>query len=62
MKCLKKIKPIQQLNQLECGICCLKMILDYYKSYIPLADIREKLDSSFQRYKHTKLKKSSGIF
>lgn len=41
---LSKVPYIEQMQQTECGLCCLAMILQYYKSQETLAEIREELD------------------
>jgi ABC-type bacteriocin/lantibiotic exporter with double-glycine peptidase domain len=37
---------MQQLTQYECGLCCLKMILSYYKNNISMNKLRTYFDSS----------------
>ena len=41
---LSKVPYIEQMQQTECGLCCLAMVLQYYKSQETLAEIREELD------------------
>ncbi|SEM54119.1 ABC-type bacteriocin/lantibiotic exporter, contains an N-terminal double-glycine peptidase domain [Butyrivibrio sp. ob235] len=41
---LSKVPYIEQMQAAECGLCCLAMILQYYKSQESLADIREDID------------------
>ena len=41
---LSKVPYIEQMQQTECGLCCLAMVLQYYKSQETLAEIREDLD------------------
>lgn len=41
---LNKVPYIEQMQQAECGICCLAMVLQYYKSRETLSEIREDLD------------------
>lgn len=36
-----KLKFIKQLDQKDCGIVSLAMILNYYKTYIPISKLRE---------------------
>jgi len=37
-----RIPFIEQMEQSECGICCLSMILAYYHCHIPLHELRER--------------------
>ncbi|SFL42504.1 ABC-type bacteriocin/lantibiotic exporter, contains an N-terminal double-glycine peptidase domain [Lachnospiraceae bacterium KH1T2] len=41
---LSKVPYIEQMQQTECGLCCLAMLLRYYKSNETLAEIREEMD------------------
>lgn len=41
---LSKVPYIEQMQQTECGLCCLAMVLQYYKSQETLAQIRQELD------------------
>ena len=41
---MRRIKPIKQLTQSECGICCCLMLLNYYKSKETMKDLQEELD------------------
>ena len=41
-----KIPVTQQLTQYECGLCCLKMILNYYNYNISMNDLRKYFESS----------------
>lgn len=41
---LKKVPYVEQMQQTECGLCCMAMILSYYGSRESLAEIREELD------------------
>lgn len=41
---LSKVPYIEQMQQTECGLCCLAMVLQYYKSQETLAEIRNELD------------------
>lgn len=41
---LKHIPYIEQMRQTECGLCCIAMLLRYYKSYDRLQNIRKNLD------------------
>ncbi|PFZ09484.1 ABC transporter [Bacillus pseudomycoides] len=40
----KKVPYVEQLQQTECGLCCVAMILRYYHSHETLHDLREYLD------------------
>ncbi|ACM60213.1 ABC-type bacteriocin/lantibiotic exporter with double-glycine peptidase domain [Caldicellulosiruptor bescii] len=40
----KKVPYVEQLQQAECGLCCVAMILRYYGSYFTLNNLREYLD------------------
>ncbi|WP_158702646.1 peptidase domain-containing ABC transporter [Paenibacillus faecalis] len=42
---MKKIKVIRQLQPNECGLCCCKMVLDYYGCNVELRDIRNDIGS-----------------
>lgn len=41
---LKKVPYIEQMRQTECGLCCVAMILQYYKSFDGIRKIRKNLD------------------
>lgn len=41
---LYKVPYIEQMQQAECGLCCLAMVLQYYKSQESLTEIREEID------------------
>ena len=41
---LKHVPYIEQMRQTECGLCCVAMILQYYKSYDGIKNIRKDLD------------------
>lgn len=41
---LKRVPYIEQMRQTECGLCCIAMILQYYKSYDGIRTIRKDLD------------------
>ncbi|WP_026528995.1 peptidase domain-containing ABC transporter [Butyrivibrio sp. VCD2006] len=41
---LSKVPYIEQMQQAECGLCCLAMVLQYYKSQETLTEIREQID------------------
>lgn len=40
---LKRIRIVNQLSQVECGLCCCAMLLRYYKSYENLGDVQAEL-------------------
>lgn len=42
---LRKVPYIEQMQQTECGLCCIAMILRYYKSNDTLHNIRKELDA-----------------
>lgn len=44
MKHLRKVPYIEQMQQTECGLCCIAMILKYYKSNESLGNIRDELE------------------
>ncbi|MGE5702743.1 MAG: peptidase domain-containing ABC transporter [Clostridia bacterium] len=37
-----RVPFIEQMEQSECGICCLAMVLAYYDSHVPLHDLRDR--------------------
>ncbi|OPX45182.1 alpha-hemolysin translocation ATP-binding protein HlyB [Ruminiclostridium hungatei] len=41
---MKRVPYIQQMRQTECGLCCVAMIMQYYKSYDGILRIRENLE------------------
>ena len=41
-----KIPVTQRLTQYECGLCCLKMNLNYYNYNISMNDLRKYFESS----------------
>lgn len=50
----KKVPFITQTQKTECGLCCVCMINRYYKNYITMEELRQKLEvgrdgSSFQQ-------------
>ncbi|HDR8040766.1 TPA: peptidase domain-containing ABC transporter [Bacillus cereus] len=40
----RKIPFIEQLQQTECGLCCVAMVLRYYNSNQPISEIRRHLE------------------
>lgn len=45
---IKRIPFIQQMEQSECGLACIAMILNYYKHAITLTELRQSYSSSKQ--------------
>ena len=43
MRHLRKVPSIEQMQQTEGGLCCIAMLLRYYKSNEPLSEIRQDL-------------------
>ena len=41
---LRKVPYVEQMRQTECGLCCVAMILQYYKSYDGVRKIRKNLN------------------
>lgn len=41
---MRKVPYIQQMRQTECGLCCVAMIMHYYKSYDGIHRIRKNLE------------------
>lgn len=41
---LARVPFIEQMQQTECGLCCLAMVLEYYKSKESIAKMREELE------------------
>jgi ABC-type bacteriocin/lantibiotic exporter with double-glycine peptidase domain len=40
---LKKVPFIEQLQQTECGLCCMAMVVKYYKGNVSLYELRERM-------------------
>src|SRR5699024_1800591 len=40
----KKVPFVEQMQQTECGLCCVAMILRYYKSYESLSSLRSLVE------------------
>ena len=38
---MRKVSYIEQFHETECGLCCISMILKYYRSHETLNDLRE---------------------
>ncbi|WP_061860236.1 peptidase domain-containing ABC transporter [Priestia megaterium] len=43
-KTKRKVPFVEQMQQTECGLCCVVMILRYYKSYESISEIRNYLE------------------
>jgi len=41
----RKVPFVPQMQQTECGLCCVMMVLRYHRSYETLNDLREYLDA-----------------
>ncbi len=41
---MSKIKYCHQINETECGLCCVSMILSYFGSRVSMAYLRTKID------------------
>lgn len=62
MAILKKVPYIEQMQQTECGLCCIAMILRYYRSNETLSKLRSELEvgrdglriSQLQQYLETR--------
>ncbi|MBU5594547.1 peptidase domain-containing ABC transporter [Amphibacillus sp. MSJ-3] len=39
----RRVPFIEQMQQTECGLCCMAMIVAYYKSHISLYELRERM-------------------
>lgn len=37
-----RVPFVEQMEQSECGLCCLAMVFSYYKSEVPLAELRDR--------------------
>lgn len=44
MRRLRKVPYVEQMQQTECGLCCIAMILKYYRSNETLGNIRDELE------------------
>lgn len=45
LKTKRNVPYVAQLQQTECGLCCVAMILRYYKSYQSINDLREYFEA-----------------
>ncbi|MFF2533146.1 peptidase domain-containing ABC transporter [Brevibacillus sp. NPDC058079] len=54
-----RVPFIEQMQQTECGACCLAMIMHYYKSSISMYDLREALGSGRDGTSLFQLKKTA---
>ncbi|MBZ9626044.1 peptidase domain-containing ABC transporter [Clostridium sp. FP2] len=41
---MAKIHFVEQVHQTECGLCCIAMVLDYYKSCYSVSDLRKVME------------------
>lgn len=57
-----RVPLIEQMQQTECGACCLAMIVHYYKSSISIYDLREALGSGRDGTSMYQLKKVAEQF
>ncbi len=39
----KRVPFIEQMQQTECGLCCMAMMVGYYKSHVSLYELRERI-------------------
>lgn len=46
----RKVPYISQMEHSECGLACLTMVLNYYKHFINLSELREQVGSSANGY------------
>ena len=40
----KRVPFVFQIQQTECGLCCVCMISHYYKNYVSMEELREQLE------------------
>lgn len=40
---MKRVPFIEQMSQTECGIACIAMVSAYYKKYIPIFELRDRI-------------------
>ncbi len=45
IKTRRRVPFIEQMQQTECGLCCMAMVSAYYKSHVSLYELRERLGS-----------------
>ncbi|KZS46179.1 peptidase C39 [Paenibacillus glucanolyticus] len=57
-----RVPFIEQMQQTECGACCLAMVMHYYKSSISMYDLREALGSGRDGTSMYQLKKAAEQF
>lgn len=43
-KTKRRVPFVEQMQQTECGLCCVAMVLRYYKSYESISEIRNHLE------------------
>lgn len=41
---MRKIHFVEQVHQTECGLCCIAMVLNYYKSFQSVSDLRKIME------------------
>lgn len=41
---IQRIKFCHQINETECGLCCVSMLLSYFESYVTLNYLRERVN------------------
>lgn len=56
VKHLRKVVYVEQMRQTECGLCCVAMLLNYYKSYESVSKIRKELEIGRDGLKLSNLK------
>ncbi|MGC5328582.1 peptidase domain-containing ABC transporter [Brevibacillus sp. SYSU BS000544] len=62
MKNKWRVPFVEQMEQSECGICCLAMIMGYYKSYVPLHELRDRCGAGRDGVNLLTLKKIAHAF
>lgn len=58
----KKVPHTEQLNQYECGISCLHMVLSYYKYDIKITELRNHFGNGRDGSSLLKIKQTSKLF
>lgn len=59
---MKPFPYIQQQDEKDCGVACLAMILNYYKTEIPIHKLRELSGTDLEGTSAFGLKKNIGKF
>jgi len=62
MKTRRRIPFVEQMEQSECGICCLAMVLSYYKAEVPLHELRDLGGAGRDGVNLLTLKKIAGTY